>query len=101
MSQRTINDTLNPLPKNSKLEFGKPETQIFAAIQLVGAAEDPLSTDPNKRNDKVHEVCQFCVRVPEQFTGNLHVEAVNKAFEHLKLSCIDRMRKAGILKAGE
>ena len=87
---------------SSKLDTSKiaPELQIHVAATLV-VHGDPFSKNPNNRNDKAGEIAQFCVPIPSRFVGKLKRHHIDEAFENLKASLIERLRKHGVLAHGE
>lgn len=94
-----INKQLNKI--NPKVSYGKPELQFHAAATLIAPALDPHSLKPEERNDREHELGQFCVRVDPKMVGNLRREAVRTAFEALYQRTLKRLREHGVLKQGE
>lgn len=77
-----------------------PELQIHAAATLVMAG-DPFSLDPKDRADKTGEIAQFVVPIEPQHVGKLRKHHIDKVFENLKLSIMDKLRKHGVMEQGQ
>lgn len=72
------------------------EVQIHAAVTMMG---DPFAI--NKEDQKDVEIAQFAVAFPPHLHGDILAVTVKEAFEKLGLTCLSRMRAAGLLRGGQ
>lgn len=93
---------MSDIVKASSLHKSKapPELHLHAAATLV-VHGDPFNANPDLRQDKTGEIAQFAVIVQPQFVGRLKRTNIDEAFDNLKKSIVDKLRKHGVMAAGE
>lgn len=77
-----------------------PELVIHTAASLVSAG-DPFSLNPEERQDKAGEICQFCVQVPSKFVGKLKKHNIEEAFYNMMQATLKKLREHGVMGIGE
>ena len=74
----------------------KREVQIHAVVTILG---DPFGITEEERKDV--DLGQIAVSYPPEAHGLIKVSQVKRSFEALGVKCLQKMRAAGLLKAGE